>query len=82
MIDLSNLIGSVTLTKYTMETVLSVPEVNPERELHVLVDLKDAYFQILIHLGVASVFSFCSSGTGVPILDNLRQPFHSSPGLY
>ena len=49
MIDLSSLNRYVTLTKFQMETVVSVFTSIRKGEVMFLIDLKDAYFQVPIH---------------------------------
>ena len=49
VINLTNLSGYFTLTKFKIETVSSVPVAIRKGDM-ILFDLKDAYFWILIHL--------------------------------
>ena len=50
MIDLLSLNGYVTLTKFTLKTVLSVFESIRKGDVMFLIDVKDTYYQIPIHL--------------------------------
>ena len=62
VIDLSPLNGFVQLTPFRMETVTSVLASLREGDFFALIDLKDAYFQILIHRLSSKWLRFVSGG--------------------
>ena len=63
MIDLSHLNDFVQLTSFKMETVASVLLSVREGDFLASLDLKDAYFQILIHGSSRKLLRFMSEGT-------------------
>ena len=63
VIDLSHLNDFVQLTSFKMETVASVLLSVREGDLLASMDLKDAYFQILIHRCSGKLLRFMSEGT-------------------
>ena len=63
MIDLSHLNDFVQLTSFKMETVASVLLSVREGDFLASLDLKDAYFQILIHRFSRKLLRFTSEGT-------------------
>ena len=63
MIDLSHLNRFVRLTPFKMETVTSVLLSVREGDFLASIDLKDAYFQILIHQSSRKLLRFLSEGT-------------------
>ena len=63
MIDLSILIGFVTLTKFSMEMVLAVLGSIRKGDVMFSIDLKDAYFQMPVHLESRPYVRFLVQGT-------------------
>ena len=62
VINLSALNGFVTLMKFQMEIVASVLGSARKRDWMFLIDLKDAYFQIPVHLKSRPYLQFCLEG--------------------
>ena len=62
VIDLSSLNGFVTLTKFTVETVLLVLGSIKKGDVMLSIDLKDAYFQNLIHPDPRPYLQFAVQG--------------------
>ena len=62
VVDLSHLNDFVQLTSFKMETVASVLLSVREGDFLAFLDLKDAYFQILIHRSLRKLLRFMSEG--------------------
>ena len=81
MIDLSHLNDFVQLMSFKMETVTSVLLSVREGDFLASLDLKDAYFQILIHRSSRKLLRFTSGGT-VYQFRALFRTVDRSPGLH
>ena len=76
VIDLSHLNEFVQLTRFKMETVVSVLLSVREGDFLASLDLKDAYFQIPIHIEVHV------GGDGLPVPSPVFWAVDRSPGLH
>ena len=78
LIDLSSLNEFVTLSKFNMETMVSVLELIRKGDVMSSINLKDAYFQILIQPDSPDR----TPRKGLSIQGSLLWPFFSSPSLH
>ena len=82
VIDLSHLNDFVQLTSFKMERVASVLLSVREGDFLASLDLKDAYFQILIHRSSRKLLRFMSGGDGLSVPSLVLRTVDRSPGLH
>ena len=82
MFEPSSLSRYVALTRFKMETVLSVLRSNQKGGLHVLNQPQGHFLQGTHSSGLLTLSLDCAQREGLPVQCSLLQPFCSSPGLY